>query len=507
MFHQKGCCPMKKILRRCIVPVMIIAVLLGMTVPCSMSADAYAFTPPFTINSASGIVVNLDSDTIIYEKNADRQEMPAHLAQIMTAVVVMENCPDLDNTTITMSINPKTIFQGYEEPDDIRYAGIESADTLTVREYLYAMMLTSGCDAAYMLASYGGGGSIDTFIGMMNQKASDIGCTGTHFANPTGLYDPYQITTARDMMLITKYALENVPGFKEIATADSFSSTSRSRVVSYALNGWTWEHSNTMTASDNLFYYEGAKGIKTGNLNQYGRNIITMATRDGITYLVVLMSAPFENENGDLMFYHIEDATDLLNWAFSSFQYTTIIGGDEEIAELSVTDGSDSTFVLVKPQSAVSILWCTDVDTSAVQRVPSYYENICAPIQKGDVLGTLDLKFSGEVIASTPLVAVSDVKRSPLRHNAAAFVSYFTEPGFGSTFHVSLIFGAILSIAYILICMYSSYSARQKQRAAAAVHVVPRRTAADESGKPQQKKAWKRSDPVFYHKNPNGDDE
>lgn len=487
-------------------PVMIIAMLFSMTLPCSMTADAYAFTPPFTINSASGIVVNLDSDTVIYEKNADRQEMPAHLAQIMTAIVVMENCPDLDNTTITMSVNPKTVFQGYEEPDDIRYAGIESADTLTVREYLYAMMLTSGCEAAYMLASYGGGGSQDTFVGMMNQKASEIGCTGTHFTNPTGLYDPYQITTARDMMLITKYALENVPGFEEIATADTFTTTSRSLVVSYALNGWTWDHSNTMTASENLFYYEGVKGIKTGNLNKCGRSIATMATQDGITYLVILLSAPFENENGDLMFYHIEDATDLLNWAFSSFQYTTIIGNDEEIAELPVMDGSESNFVLVKPQNSVSILWCTDVDTSAVQRVPTYYENISAPIEKGDVLGTLDLKFSGDVIASTPLVAVSDVKRSPLRHNAAAFISYFTEPGLTSTFHVSIIFGFIISLGYIILCVYSSYSARQKQRAADAVHVVPRRASSEESSKPQQKKAWKRSEPVFYHKNPNGDE-
>ncbi len=487
-------------------PFVIAAVVLGMLLPCSISAEAYAFTPPFTINSSSGIVINLDSDTVIYEKNADRQEMPGHLAQIMTAIVVMENCPDLDNTTVTMSVNPNTIFQGYDEPDDIRYAGIKSADTLTVREYLYAMMLTSGCEAAYMLASYAGGGSLDTFVGMMNEKAAAIGCTGTHFTNPTGLYDQYQITTARDIMLITKYALENVPEFSEIATADTYTTMSKSQSSSYAQNGWTWDHANTMTASENMFYYEGVKGIKTSNINKCGRSIATMATQDGITYLVILMNAPFENENGDLMFYHIEDASSLLDWAFSSFQYTTVIGNDEEIAELTVKDGSDSNFVLVKPQDSISILWCTDVDTSAIQRVPTYYEDISAPIAKGDVLGTLDLKFSGEVIASTPLVAVSDVKRSPLRHNAAAFVSYFTEPGLGSTFHVSLIFGVIISAGYVIICAYSAYAAHQKQRAADAVHVVPRKTSSDENRSSQQKKAWKRSEPVFYHKNPNEDD-
>ncbi len=493
---------MKKILRRISAAVTMAAVLLCLILNCSVTADAYAFTPPFTIHSTSGIVVNMDADTIIYEKNADRQEMPAHLAQIMTAIVVMENCADLDAARVTMSVNPKTIFKGYDEPDDIRYAGIESADTLTIREYLYAMMLTSGCEAAYILANHIGGGSIDTFVGLMNQKAAEIGCTGTHFTNPTGLYDKYQITTARDIMLITKYALENVPGFKEIATADSYTTTSRSLSVSYAINGWTWDHANTMTDPANLFYYDGVKGIKTGNLTKCGRSIVTMATRDGVTYLVVLLSAPFDDEDGDLKFYHIEDATDLLNWAFSSFQYTTLIGDDEEIAELPVSDGSDRSFVLVKPQSSISILWCTDVDVSAVQRVPTYNENISAPIEKGEILGTLDLKFSGEVIASTPLVAVSDVKRSPIRHNAVAFVTYFTEPDITSTFHISLIIAAIISLAYIIICIYAAYAAAQRQRAADAVHIVPRSTASRESDT-EQKKAWKRSEPVYYHSDKN----
>ncbi len=489
---------MKKLFRRLTAVLTACAAMLTVILCIApVEADAYAFTPPFTINSQAGIIVNMDSGTVIYEKNADRQVMPSHLAQIMTAIIVMENCQSPDTQTITMSVNPRTIFKDYYEPDDIRYAGIESADTLTVSEYLYAMMLTSGCEAAYILAQNIGGGSVDTFVGMMNEKAAQIGCTGTHFTNPTGLYDKYQITTARDMMLITKYALENVPGFEEIATTNTYTSASRSLSVSYAINGWTWNHANVMTDPANLFYYDGVRGIKTGNLTDCGRSIATMATRDGVTYLMVLMNAPFENEDGDLMFYHIEDATALLDWVFESFQYTTLIGDDEEIAELPVTDGSDKSFVLVKPEHSVSILWCTDVDISAVQRVPSYYENISAPIQKGDVLGSLDLKFSGEVIATTPLVAVSDVKRSPLKHNAVAFVTYFTDSDVFSAFHVSLIIAGIISVGYIIICIYAAFSAAQRQKAAQAVHIVPR-SVSSANKEPQQKQAWKRDDTVFY---------
>ncbi len=494
-----------KIFRKTVLPILILSMILSMIIPSSINADAYTFTPPFTINSSAGIIMNLDSDTVIYEKNIDHQEMPAHLAQIMTAIIVMENCEDIDHTTITAAVDPSSYFSTYEDSDDIRYANIGAGDTLTVTECLYGMMLTSGCDAAYMLANYIGNGNIEDFVGMMNQKAADIGCTGTHFTNPTGLYDQYQITTARDMMAITKYALEEIPRFREIATTDSYNTMSKSLTVSYALNGWAWQHSNTMTEEENLFYYEGAHGIKTGNLNKYGRNIITLATRDGITYVVILLGAPFEDEDGNLQYFHIEDATELFDWAFSSFQYTTIISSDMEIAEIPVSGASDNNFVLVKPEDSITMLWCKDVDTSAIQKVPTYNEEISAPIKKGDVLGQLELKFSGEVIASTPLVAVSDVDRSFIKHNASAFITFFTESGMGSTFHISLIFASLISAAYIILCIYSSYSARQKQRAVNAVHIVPRKSLDSNDKNLNHKKAWKRSDPVFYHREPNSD--
>ena len=88
---------------------------------CSLPAKAFAFTPPFTIQSESGIVLNLDTNMIIYEKNADKQQMPAHLAQIVTALVVLDACDDLDGTKITMSQNPMSYFYDYTNQEDVRY--------------------------------------------------------------------------------------------------------------------------------------------------------------------------------------------------------------------------------------------------------------------------------------------------------------------------------------------------------------------------------------------------
>ena len=126
---------------------------------CSLPAKAFAFTPPFTIQSESGIVLNLDTNMIIYEKNADKQQMPAHLAQIVTALVVLDACDDLDGTKITMSQNPMSYFYDYTNQEDVRYADIMAGDTFSVREYLYAMLLESSCESAEILADYFGDGN------------------------------------------------------------------------------------------------------------------------------------------------------------------------------------------------------------------------------------------------------------------------------------------------------------------------------------------------------------
>lgn len=462
-------------------------------VQCStISANAFAFTPPFTINSESGIILNLDTNTVIYEKNADKQQMPAHLAQIMTAIIVLEHCEDIDGTKITMNQNPASYFYDYEELEDIRYANILMGDTFTVREYLYAMMLTSSCESAMVLANYFGNDNENTFVAMMNAKAAEIGCTGTNFTNPTGLYNAYQITTARDMMKITQYALKN-DTFREISTTTAFVPTSMNQDNHPASSTLRWTHTNIMADETNRYYYEGATGIKTGNLDFYGRNIITMATRNDTTYLIILLKAPFNDENEKLQYYHLDDAIALLDWAFSDFTRVTLIEDDEELAEVKVESADDSGYVLVRPEKDCITLWCTDVDITAIQKTITLHENVHAPVKKGDVLGVLELKFSGEVIDTIQLVAVSDVKRSFIKHNLHALKSFPTSV----VFQGSLIVACVITLIYIICCLYSLYLCHKKAREEGTVHLIPKAIRVENHAQ----KNWKRSsEPVFYHR-------
>ena len=158
------------------------------------------------------LLVNLDNDTVIFEKNADKRNAPASLTKIITASVVIEKCPDL-NLKIKIDKAPIELLYGTGSS----MAGLVPGEELSLKDLLYCLMVRSGNDAANILADYVGNGSIPAFVGMMNDLAKRLGCKDTHFANPHGLDDPNHYTTARDLIKFTKHAL-TLPHFEEITS-------------------------------------------------------------------------------------------------------------------------------------------------------------------------------------------------------------------------------------------------------------------------------------------------
>ncbi len=165
-------------------------------------AKAFNFTLKDTIYSESAMLINLDSDVVIHEKNADAKQLPGPLVNIMTAVVCIEECSDLTQE-LTIDSSVYAPLSETEYKDDLRYADIYDGDILSYNDLLYAMMLTSSIEAAQTIAYNIGEGDVSAFVDKMNQKAAEIGLTATHFTNPTGMYDKDQYTTARDMAILT----------------------------------------------------------------------------------------------------------------------------------------------------------------------------------------------------------------------------------------------------------------------------------------------------------------
>ena len=441
---------------------VIAAVLTGITaaVQCAVpeKATALTFTPNSVVQSNSAVLYNIDVDTIVYEKNADMKEMPASLAQIMTAVVVLENCQDISGDTVTATTDMFAPFVEYEYQSDLRYAEISAGDTLSVEDLLYAMMLTSSCEASIMLATHFGSGTESGFVDKMNAKAEELGMTNTRFTNATGLYSARQVSTARDMMTLLKYAM-TVPRFESISCASSYT-PSRAAGLNKS-DKWNWKHSNTMSVTGSDYYCNGVRGIKTGNLQEAGRSIACKASRDGNNYLLVCMNAPLTDADGKSHFYHLEDAKTIVNWAFTHLTYETVVTENALLDEVPVANAVGDDFVILKPKNGYSCIWCDTADLSSIQKIQTLDSKVVkAPVKAGDKLGTLTLKLSGETLTEIDLIASSSVERSFWKYNAAEIPGFFRSKYLRRSWIIAL----ILSLIYIGICIYSAVRFRMERK-------------------------------------------
>ena len=387
------------------------AFLIIMPFCCSFKAKAVNFPLKASLASESAILLNLDSDTVIHKKNPDTKHMPGPLVNIMTAVICLENWSNISQE-ITIDESVYEHLYNIEYPDDLRTAGIKDGDVLTISDLLYAMMLTSSVEAAETIAYKVGEGDTSKFVQMMNDKAAELGLSNTHFTNATGMYDEDQYTTANDIAKLTKYALD-VPLFETISTTFSYKPSVPNPQNHENLDQWVWNHSNVMMDPNGDYSYNGVKGIKTGNLERAGRNLVAMASKDGNKYLAILMKSPLNAANGEVAFYHITDAKALFDWAFSHFSYQTILASTAEVGELRVELAEGNDYVLAKPKEEFTLLWYDEIDVSTISRdkIVWYKNSLQAPVAKGEPLGQVTLEYSGEELGTVEIVAVSDVKR------------------------------------------------------------------------------------------------
>lgn len=240
--------------------------------------------------SAAECVMERKSRRILYEWRGDMRLPMASTTKIATAITALEECP-----------NVKEIFEISSEAVGIEGSSIylKVGETYSTEDLLYGLMLRSGNDAAEALA-YRFGGNIDGFALKMNQTAQKVGALHTNFRNPHGLPCDGHYTTARDLSLITAYALEN--------------STFREIVGTKYYEARHWKNKNKM-----LFQYDGAIGVKTGYTKEAGRCLVSAATKDGMELVCTVLNSP----------QMYERSTQLLDDAFKAFSYEKIVDKKE----------------------------------------------------------------------------------------------------------------------------------------------------------------------------------
>lgn len=437
---------------------------------CMPRAAAMTYTPDFAITSKAAVMMNIDKDVIVYEKNADKKMYPASLTKIVTAMVVLDNVP-ADELESTYFEAPLSVFDELYGTG-ASAVGLTKGEITTVKDLLYSLLLKSACESAGILAYNIGGQSTQNFVAMMNNKAKEIGCSGTHFVNAHGLFDKNQFTNAHDMAKIVKYALDYYPKLVEIACTVDY----QMQPTNVHGEGWAHiYHTNSMVNPDSYEYYPYVKGFKTGTLDECGRNLATLGEKDGSRYLLVTLGSPQTDEEGNTVYDHYDDHRELYEWAFEHLSYKTIVEPGTELSELQVKFGGSSDFVRLVTGEEYSCVWSDQIDPEKIGSKIEIDEEklnpdgtVNAPIEQGDKYGSYSLFYEvsdgrgtrSETICTVDLVTQRSVTLSPVDYNVDRAKSFLTS----GWFILAVIIALLLVIAYIAIVITAEKKRRQRIR-------------------------------------------
>ena len=341
---------------------------------------------------------------IIYEKTGYEKKYPASTTKMLTAILAIEHC-NLDEMATASEFAINSIPSGYST------ANIQIGESLSVRDLLYALMLQSANESAVVLAEHISG-SQEAFADLMNQKAAEIGCKNTHFVNPNGVHDEDHYSTAYDLALIAKYAMQNET-FREIVKTTSFTLPATS---AYPSNTRTYTNTNNLIIYDNRnrpdnYYYEYATGIKTGYTSAAKNCLVSSAEKNGIEYICVFLRAyiPYSN-NGSISARYV-DTINLFNYAFDNYSFRKLKFANTNIQTIEIENATKDTKNLdLLIANDVDIFVSIDnQDNSNIEPEIVLKEGLQAPIAKGDIVGTISYEVEG-LRYTTDLIAGSDVE-------------------------------------------------------------------------------------------------
>lgn len=341
------------------------------------------------INSRRYAVYDRASKTVIYGKDEDKQTAMASTTKIMTSLVVLENCKNLNDT---ITVDKKSAQTGGST------LGIKEGDKITVNDLLYGLMLRSGNDAAVALAEYIGG-SVEGFAKMMNEKAREIGLENTNFVTPNGLDDPNHYTTATELAKLTDVALNN----------EKFAEIVKTKYKTISINGSSREIKNTNELL--LADVEGIYGVKTGFTNNAGRCLVTAVKRNDMDLIFVVLGADTREDRA-------KDSLKLINYAYQKYKVENV----EEFAQkefemwknvnqnrIYINKGRGGLEIEISKNEIQKIV--TDKSLSAEINVLGVLE---APVEKGTKIGSMIIKNGEDIIEQLDVIVSKKLERRNL---------------------------------------------------------------------------------------------
>lgn len=396
---------------------------------------------PFLRGSAA-YALNLNTGTVVFQKNCHDPVYPASTTKLMTAIVAYENIPNLD-VEITASAQAVKKTSG----SNVR---IEAGDVYTARELLYALLVSGANDAALVLAEHVAG-SEEEFCALMNEKAKLLGADNTHYDNVTGFHVDTTVTTARDTGIIAQYFYYIPELFKMSDTTRYDESETLRRIL---------VNRNLLLsrATTDEYYYSRADGMSVGSTPEGGHCIVSTVTGgDGQIYLCVVMNSVEENDVN----YAYKDIAAVFNYCLENFSFQTVASTNEVVCEIKVNNAVDIDHVALFPDKDIKMLLPNNLDYNADISIERriFSDETDAPVNRFDQFGELVVKYKGDVsVGHAKLVSDVSVDKS----NVLYFFSRIEKIVSGTWFVVFVITAAILFALYFGLSVYYKYFRKNK---------------------------------------------
>lgn len=409
-------------------------------------ASAADYKSAIELYSKIDLLINIDSNAVIMDKNSDMPADPSSLTKVMTALVVLQNEKDLSRK-ITVSGSSLESLYG----TGCIMSGLQDGEIISVYDLLCCLLIPSGNDAALVLAEEYGKG-IPNFVNKMNAAAKKLGCAGTQFTTPHGLSDSKQKSTANDLAKIALAAMK-YPVFETIV-----------KMLTYDLRKTNVNEERTIVNTNYMlnygfpdYYYENCRGIKTGSSDTEGESIIAIASKDGYSYLAIALGGPYmdTDKDNDTENQAICDAAKMFEWAFDNLSYEVVTKESQYVTSVHVNYCWDTDNIRLVAKNEVLALVPQGNNSNSVYFKPiDMPKSIDAPIKKGETLGKAKIMFAGQQIGTVDLVAAEDANMSMLLYLQSA-VKRMT---------ASAIFKILIAIVVILIAAYVALYIRANRR-------------------------------------------
>lgn len=361
-------------------------------------AESQDQSESLSLYSEAAVMIDSETGKVLFDKNANQKMYPASTTKILTAIIAIEKCNLTDS--VTASYNAiMSIPAGYSN------AAIQENEVLTVEELLNVFLIHSANEAGMILAEHISG-SIANFADLMNEKVLEIGCTNTHFTNPSGIHDVNHYSTAYDMALIAQYCMKN-DTFRNIV-----SKTSCTIAPTNKYDARYFVNTNDLILPSSQYYYKYAIGIKTGYTSQAKNCLIAASSKDNLELITVVLGAQ-TTETGKSG--RNIDTINLFEYGYSNYKFQEIVTQGTIVKEISIDNATKDTEVLpLITKDSISSIVSKNFDLNNLDYSIELNEDLKAPISQGAVIGNITYNIDGNNYSSQ-LLAEHNVEKSNIQ--------------------------------------------------------------------------------------------